>query len=573
MRSGDPAGAGRLRLELGLVRVRWFGVALGALLTALDLLRDLPWYAVPAAGALIALLAGGNALVSLRVRRNGATARLGLAAFALDVAVIVSLCWVYSFEANGTTWVLLFVLPLEGALRYDVRGAMTVVAVAGTSEALRELARSGAAFRPDEIVFRVGIMAIVAMVAGLMARSLAEQTAKAERRSQEFEEVARRESEARAELAAFHDTVLAGIAAADPETAVRSMAETIAKHLGYTSLCILLVEGTDLRCIAPVGRHEEQRGRLAPVDSLAARAATEATPMLAPSHREMAAPMTIGAHVIGVIHVESPEETGLADLEVLTRLADQVALVAFHAQLQAERAETVARLRELAEAKSDFVAITSHELRTPLTGIRGFASILLKRFDELPKDEVREYIQIIDQQSLRLSRLVEDLLVVTKLDRGGLNLEPEEVSLGTFLGSLTASFADDAHRIALDLRCDGRPSFDPVRVEQVVRNLVHNALKFSKETVHVTASCGAKGVEFVVEDRGVGIPEGEVQHIFDRFHQAGNGHRRESEGVGLGLYITKQLVDAMGGRIGVESTPGRGTTFRVLLPAASPARA
>ncbi|HYH28390.1 MAG TPA: HAMP domain-containing sensor histidine kinase, partial [Actinomycetota bacterium] len=281
----------------------------------------------------------------------------------------------------------------------------------------------------------------------------------------------------------------------------------------------------------------------------------------------LAAPLLIGGEVVGVLHASGHVDT--ADLEVADRLAGQVALVVYSARLHAERAGTVTRLRELAEMKSDFVAITSHELRTPLTGIRGFASLLLTSFDDLPQEDVREFLTIIDAQSQRLSRLVEDLLVVSKLENGRLKLEPREVEIRPFLEGIVASFAEDAGRIELDLTAQGTGRFDPDRVEQIVRNLVHNALKFSPPSATVELRAGEDGaaVALEVEDHGVGIPRDQAASIFDRFHQVGD-RRSEGQGVGLGLYITKRLLDEMGGTVAVRSEPGHGTTFSLRIPQA-----
>jgi signal transduction histidine kinase len=341
--------------------------------------------------------------------------------------------------------------------------------------------------------------------------------------------------------------------------------------------------------LRPVAQHgpnsEAPDDALPPASAVTERAAAGRAPVLVEdvsalemhfaselgARSEMAAPMIIGDRVIGVIHVRSSVGVALraADLEVLTRLADQVALVAFHAQLHAERAETVARLRELTELKSDFVAIASHELRTPLTGIRGFASLLRDNFDALSLDEVREYLSIIDGQSQRLVRLVEDLLVVSRLEGGRLRLKVEEVQLRPFLQNLVASFVDESGRISLNGPDElATVRIDADRVEQILRNLVQNALKFSppEEEVTVSARRTSRGVDFEVTDRGVGIPADELANIFDRFHQAGDGGRREREGVGLGLYIAKRLLEEMGGEIAVESTPGHGATFRIRIP-------
>lgn len=582
------------RLELNLVRIRWFGVAFGLFQVwqgSAQAPRP-PSYVLVIAYALVILLAAGNVVVWMATRRIASVTRLrrvGLGAFALDAVVIFGTTWIYSYDQSSTIWVLLYILPLEGALRYRLRGAVATVVLSFISELGREMYQ--VSLFPDlnfyisAVTFRVGILAIVALVAGIMARTLAEQAATAEGRAHAFQELAHRESGARREISAFHATVMAGIAGEEPGTALQSMADAIGHHLGYENLSILMLEEGGLRSAATHGPRAEMVQNAVPASGVAERAAAERAPVLVEdvsalelhfaselgARSEMAAPMVLGNRVIGVIHVRSSVAGALraADLEVLTRLADQVALVAFHAQLHAERAETVSRLRELTELKSDFVAITSHELRTPLTGIRGFASLLMDNFDALSREEVREYLSIIDGQSQRLVRLVEDLLVVSRLEGGRLRLKVEEVQLRPFLQNMVASFVDDAQRISLNGPEESElVRIDPDRVEQILRNLVQNALKFSPQSEPVTVSARrtAKGVDFEVADRGVGIPADELSNIFDRFHQAGDGGRREREGVGLGLYIAKRLLDEMRGEITVESTPGKGATFRIRIP-------
>jgi signal transduction histidine kinase len=594
-RGRPPSREELARLELNLVRIRWFGVAFGLFQVWQGSAQPPvpPPLVVVLAYSAIVLLAVGNLLVWLATRRIASVTRLrrvGLAAFALDALVIFSTTWIYSYDRNSTVWVVMYILPLEGALRYRLRGAVATIVLAFMSELGRELYR--VSLFPDlnfffsAVTFRVGILAIVALVAGIMARTLAEQAATAERRAQAFQELAHSEAGARREISAFHATVMAGIAGAEPGSALQSMAEAIGHHLGYENLSILMVEEGGLRTAARHGPKVDTVDKAVPAASaVTERAAAERAPVLVEdvsalelhfaselgARSEMAAPMIIGDRVIGVIHVRSSVGDALraADLEILTRLADQVALVAFHAQLHAERAETVARLRELTELKSDFVAIASHELRTPLTGIRGFASLLMDNFDALSLEEVREYLSIIDGQSKRLVRLVEDLLVVSRLEAGRLRLKVEEVQLRPFLQNLVASFVDESERISLNGPDEpATVRIDADRVEQILRNLVQNALKFSPSDKEVTVSArrSAKGVDFEVADRGVGIPADELANIFDRFHQAGDGGRREREGVGLGLYIAKRLLEEMGGEITVDSTPGQGATFRIRIP-------
>jgi len=241
------------------------------------------------------------------------------------------------------------------------------------------------------------------------------------------------------------------------------------------------------------------------------------------------------------------------------------------ALLRARQEETLRRLRELDEMKSDFVAITSHELRTPLAAIRGFVNTLRRRLPELSPEEVQEFLGIVDQQTGRLIRLVEDLLVVSRIEAGKIAFSPEPIESRPFLETLVVGLGEARSRVELriDPTLTDRIMVDPHRLDQILTNLLQNALKFSPPASTVTLAAGSEGTRLVlsVTDRGEGIPPEELTRIFERFHQSEAASTRRAEGAGLGLYITKRLVEAMGGEISVESEVGRGSVFTVRLPA------
>jgi signal transduction histidine kinase len=222
--------------------------------------------------------------------------------------------------------------------------------------------------------------------------------------------------------------------------------------------------------------------------------------------------------------------------------------------------------------KTDFVAITSHELRTPLAGIRGFVDMLARRGDDLSRDDREEYLGIVLTQTDRLIRIVDDLLVVSRIEGEALVLEPVEVHVRNVLAQVVAALGDEGARVTLDAAPNAPPVLvlDPNRLIQILTNLTHNALKFSPIDAPVTVRWAAPAegtVVFEVIDVGPGIPPQEQALIFERFRQRGD-HRSHSEGFGLGLYIAKLLAEAMGGWLEVESVPAAGATFRVTLPAA-----
>jgi signal transduction histidine kinase len=288
---------------------------------------------------------------------------------------------------------------------------------------------------------------------------------------------------------------------------------------------------------------------------------------------EMAAPMRIGEELIGVLDVESrtPNAFDEAALGVLTRLADQIALVAHSNRMLSHQRETMRRLQELDQMKSDFIAITSHELRTPITAIRGFVKTLQRNQDRLSPDQLDSFMEVIDRQSARLARLVEDLLFVSRIEAGTVRFEAEPVDLARFLAETGDSLGPESRtRIQVDVQPPGATvRTDPHRLDQILRNLVENALKFSPPgaPVQIDAVVRDDWFQISVTDQGIGIPLEDLPRIFDRFHQVGQAMTREQEGAGLGLYITKRLVEAMGGTVSVTSVPEQGSTFRVWLPA------
>jgi signal transduction histidine kinase len=590
---------GQRRLERGLVWVRWLGVILGAYLITQTNTGPVRYFPrapernLELGFGLLTLLA----LVNVLVWRGTSGApephrlrRLGFLAFATDIVVILGLAWVYSYDAKTTVWVVIYILPLEGALRYQLRGALAVLGITLVSEigreALLDATSPGYMFQVSNVAFRVGILALIALVGGFMARSLAREADNAARQAARFQEAARRESLARRELAAFNTAILTGMAASeDPDRSIRQMAVAVARDLGYETFTILLREGDRLvvKGISGMGTFD----RPVPIgEGVTGTVAATGRAMLVPdvrefpayvavdgeSRSEMAAPLRIGDEVIGVINVESRATDAFDEpaLGVLTRLADQIALVVQSARLLATQREAVARLQELDQMKSDFVAIASHELRTPLTAIHGYVRTLVRRFDSLSPQDVQMFLATIARQSERMTRLVEDLLVVSRIEAGAIRLQPEPVHLLAFLeGTLESLGPEERMRVRLHVEHGARTvALDPDRVDQVLRNLVGNALKFSppEAPIDLTATVQDGRIEFAVADRGIGIAPQELPHLFERFRQAGSVLTRSAEGAGLGLYITKRLVDAMGGSIEVDSEVGRGSTFRVGLP-------
>ena len=232
----------------------------------------------------------------------------------------------------------------------------------------------------------------------------------------------------------------------------------------------------------------------------------------------------------------------------------------------AERSEELMRLR------NDFTAAVSHELRTPLTSILGYLELIRDNDSvERPPDE-DAFLAVVQRNAERLMRLVSDLLLVAEVESGMLTLQIEDVDLGGLAAECVeaAQPTADGNRIRLNLnRGLSEPlRADPIRLAQMMDNLVSNAIKFTPVDGHVTVSTTVRGGEavFEVADSGIGVATVDQAQLFDRFFRTRAAVARATPGTGLGLTITKAIVDAHGGSIDVTSAVGVGTTFRVRLP-------
>ncbi|MGH2727037.1 MAG: sensor histidine kinase, partial [Actinomycetota bacterium] len=266
------------------------------------------------------------------------------------------------------------------------------------------------------------------------------------------------------------------------------------------------------------------------------------------------------------------------DLKLLEMLANHASVAVHNAQLVTRLEESLAHMTELNRLKDDFVATVSHELRTPLTSIQGFVKTLLRddvRFD--PVDQ-RSYLEIVERQGERLGRLIEDLLVVARIDDEPLETTESSVRLADsarqVVNDLRAAAPDRRITVVFDeavpdVRTDGE------KARRILSNLLENAVKYSAPDSPITVSgrIEAAGVIVSVEDRGIGIPTESAERIFDRFYQVDQSATRVAGGTGLGLYICRGLAEALGGRLWLERSDldGGGSVFSLWLPARRPA--
>ncbi|HET9227485.1 MAG TPA: PAS domain-containing sensor histidine kinase [Thermoanaerobaculia bacterium] len=237
--------------------------------------------------------------------------------------------------------------------------------------------------------------------------------------------------------------------------------------------------------------------------------------------------------------------------------------------------EDVSEHHELEELKSQFVSTVSHELRTPLTSLRGALGLLAAGvLGDLP-GEARSTVEIAQRSIVRLCSLVNDILDIERIERGQLSLQIGSHSLASLLDTSVEEIRPLAQEagIILDVNSPaGEVQGDGDRLMQVIVNLLSNALKFSPRgsTVRLRALEIPDGVEVQVEDQGRGIPPSHHKTIFERFRQVETSDSASQRGAGLGLAIARSIVEMHGGRIGVESEPGKGSTFWFRIPRSNP---
>ncbi len=307
------------------------------------------------------------------------------------------------------------------------------------------------------------------------------------------------------------------------------------------------------------------------------------------------APMTYEGRVIGVLTAyasRGPMHFTDEFVELFAALANQLAMAAVNAQLYAEvqayshaMEEKVARrtvelekantrLRELDRLKSDFLSTVSHELRTPLTSISSFSEILL-RYDVDDVEKRKKFVTIIHNEAERLTRMINDLLDLSKIEAGRLDMFAESLELEPVLARAVGTTHPLLEEKAIKTVKIIEPGLPPVfadadRLHQVLTNLLANAVKFSPEggTIHILGRKLNGLAQISVADEGPGIPSDRLEQIFERFQQARDPQKSHPLGTGLGLTISREIVERMGGKIWVDSELGAGAVFSFTVPLA-----
>lgn len=374
--------------------------------------------------------------------------------------------------------------------------------------------------------------------------------------------------------------------ALSPDEIGRQLLAVVGERLGPERAAVFLSERGEVlpRLIAQAGRTggPNRPARLSDTALHAYRTGRPARAVVSPRSDqaqepadgrliELAVPLAAGEQSLGVLSVELRDGAGIAaeQEQLVVTLATYAALAINNLVLQ-EHAREVEALKALDRMKSVLLSTVTHELRSPLSSIKGYTSFLLAHDHKISREEKQECLQIIEEESERLDELIGNLLDMSLLEEGMLRIEKSRVRLrGVAEQALErARLLSEKHQFRLEWPEDVEVLADSRRILQVLQNLLKNAVKYSPEggEILVTGLAREGCLVVSVHDQGIGIPLHEQGRIFDRFHRVQGEMSRKVGGAGLGLAICKGLVEAHGGRIGVESQPGAGSTFSFTLP-------
>lgn len=233
------------------------------------------------------------------------------------------------------------------------------------------------------------------------------------------------------------------------------------------------------------------------------------------------------------------------------------------------------RLAEVSRLKTEFIGIVSHQLRAPLTNLRFSLDLLLSENTEQVTIDPKEYFVILQENTKRMGALIDNLLTVSKLESGKVSVSRKSVSLEEAVNSLVAKTKPFADASRVNIAVNFQPGLgnvwaDPFWLEQIMSNLLDNAIRYSQGGGQIEISGQRKGKKILlaIKDQGVGIPKDEQKFIFEKFFRSANALKRQTDGSGLGLHIVKKFVGLLGGKIWFNSVIDKGTTFYFTLPEA-----
>jgi signal transduction histidine kinase len=582
--AGVPLLAWLPRVERPILLLRWL---------ALLLVLILHWFDRSAAGVLFAVpkmalvLVGYNGLL-LILMRYVAWLRRPLNFLALDT-VVATLAVYLTGGYHSSFFVLYVFITIAAALQLELVATVIVSLSIGliyVAACYVNPAGLQSLYAQYILAAKLLLLLVVAVLCALLLEQLRREHAEME----SSRALARR-------LGALNDLFQELSTSLDLDRTLKTVVEAPVAFLGAQAARISLLDeqssrmyvaaetGTDGQRFPIPQPHPSETGDRAPLSDAEAKAPggpprpEDVTPAPVSPHdgwpeagHVVAVTLSLDDRSLGQLDVVCHDTHVLTeeDRMFLGALAQEAAMAIRNARLYAREREQVARLRALDRLRDGFVSAVSHELRTPLTCVRTSADLLRATSSQLTEAQV-EMVRTIGHHVERLEGLVADLLEMTKLEAGQVTLVTQPTDLRRLVEGVVETLRPLSDRKKQTLWLHGPESVAPMdvdrrRMEQVVTNILSNAIKFTPKrgTINIRLTETCDRLQLAVTDTGPGIPEADQAHIFDKFYIVPNG--RGMSGVGLGLYIARQMLELHGGRIWVESCVGEGSTFCFAIP-------
>ena len=556
--------------------------------------------------AVLAVAAVGFFLVSRSPLFDRAPRGIGLLALLVDTGVIATFALIYQFEIGSPVRQLFYVLLVEGAFRYGIRGGVILPTLVVPLLALVEWWRETHfdqpphGFQIDNVIFAWGLLTLTGMIVGWLVDSLRRETATSNERVVEAERL-RDELGRRADvLDAATRCARALSSSLELDEAFDAFIRELRGFVPFDRMAIVLEEAGSAQVVAVAGIGADvifTRGSSQPLrDTLLAEVVQTGQPMYREDmadaryieEREfvelglrsrIAAPLMQGPRAIGMISLVRREARsfGRQEIELVTLLGRLVASAVQNIRAYEAERNTVEELRRLSALRADFVSLVSHELRAPIASVVGSAQTLEQRWRELTPEQRDSFLALIGSETGRLAGLVGDVLDASRIEAGTFSYRFADVDLAELVRESVASIAlaQDEVAVNADVRDDlPRIRGDRERLQQVLTNLIDNAVKYSPagEEVRVSAYREDSRVRVDVSDRGPGVPREQQRLIFEKFGRAATPGSPGKPGTGLGLFIARSIAEAHGGSVEVWSAPPQGATFTLTLPVSTSAR-
>jgi two-component system, OmpR family, sensor histidine kinase KdpD len=500
--------------------------------------------------------------VPRRLAVGGPRGALGYVVAVAGTAVFTAPLLAFRADVNKTTVVLTYLLVVTAAAAAGGLGPGITAAALGflAFDVLFLQPYHTLVVHDPQDYLSLGVYLLVAAVVSLLVASSERRRAQAERRERETR--------------MLFDLSTSLVAHGSLEDTLRGVVRTVRSLFDLAGCAIVLPSGDGIRLAAVDGQVPgdlDERFATAALTSVQVRGPADAD--LEPG-RALTVPMRSGEHVVGALVVVAggPGSSGFGEPErrVLATFANQAALAVEQGQQEEQRNRALA-LQETDRLRTALLNSVSHDLRTPLASIKASASSLLDREIRWSDAERDEFLATINTEADRLTRLVHNLLDMSRIEAGALDPRLVESSVAEVVGPVVRrARAASGQRVDVDVPEELPPVLvDPVRLDQVLTNLLDNARGYAAGSpVQVVARQVGDTVELRVVDHGPGIPGPERERVFDQFYRLKGGGKRP-EGTGMGLAICRGIVEAHGGRLRVETTPGGGASFVLTLPVSS----